>query len=324
MKEKVCCVLDENEKYAVRLTNYINESHTLPYQAMAFSSEDALAGCTGRYDIEFILSDREINPEKVDTKGIPLCLRLVENDGSGENEVYRFQSAEHILQDVVSHLSGFSRSFQTEEGTTLIAVYSPATKCFKTTLSLALAVAGGEKGRTLWIGFEQFAGLSGVLPATRGGLSEALYYYHVGGENAYGKIAGCMDSAYGFDYLAPVECADDIADIGTGDMLKFIDMVGRQGAYSYIIADAGCVFNRPWELLEASAKIIMPQPLDYMGKRKEEDFEKYMHMSGRSKIVNGTVKAEVPYNQSIAGYEIQPSHFTGPEITDCARRYLNG
>lgn len=324
MKEKVCFVFDENERYAVRLADYINDSHILPYQAMAFSDQDALAGCIGRYDIEFILTGKEIDPSKVDMSEISLCLRLTESALHGENEIYRFQSAERILQDVVSHISGYTRSFQSEESTVLVSVYSPATKCFKTTISLALAATAAEKGRTLWIGFEQFSGLSELLPAAKGGLSEALYYYHVGGENSYGKIAGCTDSIHGFDYLAPVACADDISDIDTKEMLKFIDMVGKKGAYSYIIVDVDCVFNRPWELLEASTRIIMPKPLDYMGKRKEEDFNRYMQMSGRSGIINGIVRAEIPYNQSIAGYEIRQEYFADPEIMSVARRYLNG
>ena len=324
MKEKVCCIFDENERYAVKLSDYINDSRILPYQAMAFSSEEALAGCIGKYDIEFLLAGKELGDEISESQDIHLYLRLVDRKEGNENEIYRFQSAENIVQDVVSHISGFSRNLGIKYGTSVISVYSPATKCFKTTFSLCLASVAAEKGRTLWLGFEQFSGLSELLPSPKGGLSEALYYYYVDGKSSYGKIAGCTGNIEGFDYLSPVLCADDIADIDSGEIVKFIDMVGKEGAYDRIIIDAGCLINRPWQLLDASEKIIMPKPLDYMGKKKEKEFENYLQMSGRSGIMGAISKAEIPYEESMAGYEILSSSLENRKIREFAGRFIDG
>lgn len=90
----------------------------------------------------------------------------------------------------------------------------------------------------------------------------------------------------GFDYLAPVNCADDIADTDDSEITKMFAMLSEKGNYKYIVADVGCVFNKPWKLLENSDVILVPEPLDYMGGRKLADlkisYDEWQKRSGGS------------------------------------------
>lgn len=51
MKERVCCVYDTDERYAVKLTEAMNRSDKVPYKVMAFSSEEALLDCNRNCEI---------------------------------------------------------------------------------------------------------------------------------------------------------------------------------------------------------------------------------------------------------------------------------
>ncbi|MCM1307070.1 MAG: hypothetical protein NC223_00560 [Butyrivibrio sp.] len=323
MKEKVCCILDSDENYAVRLTDYINERKALPYKALAFSSGAALEACRDKYEIKLLLeggdgkADLElINPE--------VYIRLSEEENIGENQVYRYQSAERIIKDLASHISGFSRKYSQKRTAEIISVYSPATKCFKTTLALGIAAEAAKRGRTLFISLEQFSGLGRLLSGARGGLSDALYYYKSGKEAAFGKILSCADSILGFDFFAPAVCADDIAEQSDGEMTDFVYLLAERGDYARIIADVGCVFNKPWRLLEASERIIMPAPLDYMGRKKASEFENYLLLSGRSEVERNIFKIDVPYDEALAGYEITAESVQSEAIRRASERCLNG
>lgn len=323
MKEKVCCILDPDENYAVRLTDYINERRALPYPAMAFTSAEALEGCCDQYDIKLLLAGGEALP--ADTVSAEVTVRLAEDaDHMEEDQIYRYQSAEHIIKDLIAHLSGFSRKYSGKQTARILSVYSPATKCFKTTLALGIAAKAAKAGRTLFISFEQFAGLGNLLPDGRGGLSDALYYYKVGKSGAAGKALSCTDRTMGFDFLAPAVCADDIAEQNDSETVDFVYLLAEHGDYEYIIADVGCVFNKPWKLLEVSEKIIMPAPLDDMGRKKAAEFERYLMLGGRSEIERNLFKIELPYDGSLAGYEITAEVVQSGSIQEAAGRCLNG
>ena len=68
----------------------------------------------------------------------------------------------------------------------------------------------------------------------------------------------------------------------------------------------------------------MPKPLDYMGRRKEEDFNTYLKLSGRIGLSDRIERVEIPYIDRIAGYEIEASTFVNDELLECAGRHLNG
>lgn len=324
MKEKVCCILDSDENYAVRLTDYINERSALPYRALAFTSAKALEECCGKYDIKLLLAGGSEETD-ADIVSPEAYIRLTEErENIEENEVYRYQSADRIIRDIISHISGFSRKHSDRQTTRILSVYSPATKCFKTTLALGIASEAAKTGRTLFISFEQFAGLGNLLSKERGGLSEALYYYKIGREAASGKILSCTDSIMGFDFLAPAVCADDIAEQSDKETVDFIYMLAEHGDYAYIIVDAGYVFNRPWKLLEVSGKIIMPEPLDNMGRKKASEFENYLLLSGNNGLERNIFKVKIPYDEAMAGYEITAESAQSSVIIGAARRCLDG
>lgn len=323
MKEKVCCILDEDEKYVLRLTEYINSRHVIPYRAMAFTSEEALVSCADSYEIELLLAGEDTDWDAIKSVSAGMRIELSEDNCEEENKVYRYQSAEHLLKDVVSHFSFFSKKLTAGDEAAIFSVYSPESKCFKTTCSLVLAAEAAKRGSTLYINLEQFAGLEKILSDKRGGLSEALYFYKIGKENSYGKVISCTDSVSGFDYLAPAICADDISDLTDEEFVDFICMLLKGGNYRYIIIDVGTVFNRPWKLLEISDRIIMPEPFDYAGRSKVMEFEKYLEMSGRSEIKNNISKITIPYNDAFAGYEISLNLISDIEWRSIAGRVLD-
>lgn len=324
MREKICCILDRSENYAVRLTEYINEGHILPYRTLAFTSVQAVREASKAYDIEIFLFDEAFAAEETDDVDAAVSVILTESDTPEENQVCRYQSADGVIKDVLGKIDFYGSVRAAASGAKVISVYSPATKCFKTTAALAIAIGCGRMGRALFISLEQFAGLDNILREDRGGLSEAIYYFHLGGESACGKILSCTGSTGMFDYLAPVTCADDVADLTCEDIVKLISMLADKGSYQYIITDVGCVFNRPWKLFEISERIVVPEPLDYMGKRKAAQFERYLIMSGRKGIEDKIYSIRFPYNESAAGYEISLENAGSAPVQDIVRRCIHG
>lgn len=65
MKERVCCVYDTDERYAVKLTEAMNRSDKVPYKVMAFNSEEALLDCNRNCEIEMLLTGENIDAQVI-------------------------------------------------------------------------------------------------------------------------------------------------------------------------------------------------------------------------------------------------------------------
>lgn len=296
----MCCVLDEDEKYAVMLADFINSKHIFCYNAIAFTSKLALEESLERYDIKLLIN----GVDKTEFEQADNVVWLVdEKNPSMDNAVCKFQAAESLVKDILLKSNNLTYAGK-RTNSKIITVYSPATKCFKTSCAIANAIELGRESKVLLLNFEQFSGLENILCNVRGGLSEALYYYKLSEANAIGKVMACMDRFEGFDYLAPAVCADDISDLTNGELIKFILFLVDKGDYDNVIVDAGGFYGCPWELLELSDIVVMPNALDCMGKRKVAGFEKYLLSMDKMTLLDKIVKMDIAYIETLAGYEI--------------------
>lgn len=313
MRERTICILDNNEKYVVRLVDFINEYKAIPFKVFAFTAVDALVDFSDKYEIEMLIMSDNFKTEMENRISCGKVLYLVQHQEVADNEIFRYQMTDYLVKDILAHLEG-GASIKSETGK-IIIVYSPATKCFKTSLSLVTAMTLGRKGKTLFLSFENYAGLGNILDNSRGGLSKALYYFGIGREKAklgmdmgviekeFGKVFACISKIKNFDYLAPVECPDDVMDFSQKELAEFCKEIKMLGGYEYLVVDAGDCFVRPWELFEIADEIYIPSPMDVIGQRKNRLFLDYLKGSSKCVFERKIILKNITYFDTLAGYD---------------------
>lgn len=303
MREKAICLADKNEKYIVKLVDYINSHHSIPYRAYAFTSVEAIKDFAGKYDIPLLVLDADMISE-VDEKIAEKIVCFVEQRQTGDDEIYKFQVADYLAKDIIAQLEEEGNIFG--DYGNILTVYSPATKSFRTTVAVGLAILKGWKGKCLFVSFEQYASLNTIMSIDRGSLSEALYWYKTLGDKAYAKIVECIGNNGKFDYLYPVKCPDDIGDFTLAELAGFCNFLKERGGYEYIIIDAGDCFSNPWKLFEFSSEIIVTIPPDITGRQKIHNFFEYLEKSDKSYVLSKIQKVEIPYYDNLQMDEITP------------------
>lgn len=124
--ESVCFILDENENYAVRLTDYINSRQALAYPVMAFTSYDAVKECSDRYKIKILISGIELDETKVNDTGAEIFIQLSDNkEINVENSVCKYQAADNLIKDIVSHIDDYVVPVRSNKAK-ITGIYSPA------------------------------------------------------------------------------------------------------------------------------------------------------------------------------------------------------
>lgn len=326
MKEKVCCIYDENEKYALKLADYINSGHVMPYQTVVYTSKEALLKNADRYEIGLLVIDGTLQGEiieKIEPEAVVYLSETADTELCEDDRVCRYQPADHLVKELAAHLPGHRyRECDSANRTMVGCIYSSAAKCFKTTLSLGLAMWSAVKGKSLYINLEQFAGLSNLLSPKEGGLSAALYYFKSGGRNSLGKIISCTSQIEEFDYFYPVTCAEDISELDEKEFADFLNMIIDSGIYRYIWIDAGCAYKNIWKLLEISDRVLMPEPLDILSQKKVTEMENYLASSGRNELLGKIEKVSISYDESAAGNEITFDHLRKNEMKRMVKQIL--
>jgi len=301
--ERVCCILDSDEKFAVRMCACLNKKHIFPFDVQAFSKIEEYLSCAASSTVELLLVDEHLYDEVRNVPAqqiIRLCEQPVLMEGETDACVAKFQAGDELVRDVLYMYNGQllpERRGMENTNCKMVCVYSPNGYCGKTTLAMTLAHIKGEKKRTLYLNLEEFSGME--LPEENGTISDALYYYRTLGVAAGAKLLSVIGHANGFDYIAPAVCVKDIAQTDTDELITFIDNVALVGEYELIVVDIGCLVKEPWKLLERSDLILCPSPDSRHRKRRQEEFEKYMYMAEYKNVIDKLKKVDIVYDNAI-------------------------
>lgn len=301
--DKICCILDLDEKYAVRVGACFNSRHVFPFMMQAFSSVDEYISCAMANEVVLLLVDdamydavRSVPAGQI----IRLCEQPMLFEGSAEPGVAKFQAGDNIIRDVLCLYKGqISAACRTKnnQGTKVVCVYSPNGFCGKTTLAMALSHIKGQDRRTLYLNLEEFSAFD--MPDSAGNLSDALYYYRTGDSRKAAKLLSVISHGNGFDYIAPAVCARDIPDMD-GDMLAaFIDELAALGEYELVVVDIGSLVKEPWKLLENADTILYPAPDGEHRIRRQKEFEKYMYLAGYEAVMERCQSVDIIWDNSI-------------------------
>lgn len=302
--DKICCILDSDESFAVRICACFNKKHVFPFMVHAFSDVNEYISCARVNEVALLIVDEGMYEEVrhvVAGQIIRLCEQPMLMEGEADACIAKFQASDNIIRDVLGVYSGQLLSQGRQKQPTaskLVCVYSPNGYCGKTTLALALSHIKGQEKRVLYLNFEEFSAID--MDNGNGTLSDALYYFRIASEYGSGKLLSVICHGNGFDYIAPTACAQDIAWLDTDVMLSFIEGLSRLGEYELIVVDMGSLIKEPWKLLSQAGIILSPVPDSLHRQRRQKEFEKYMYMAGYEAVMDRVRMVDIIQDNSIA------------------------
>ncbi len=298
-----CVIYEKNMEYGNRLMSAISKRAAMRFKVQMFTDREQFEGYIKNNEPDMLLTGEESYYDDIREMYSGRIIVLVDEqaDSSCINEiygqdvigVYRYQSSDMLYKEVIKEGRLVRKKEQTSANT--IAVYSPVYAEPKSAFVLNLGKVLGEKYKVLYLNLEEFSGLGEILPdMEKGTLSDAMYYYRQGKSAAIEKIKGTIGTTAGFDYIAPVKCAEDISGIEPEEMLDFIGCIGNELAYDVIILDISEAVHDKWKILENVSQFYMPIKDDYISARKIEQFETYYGGTGKEAILDNTVKVRLP------------------------------
>ncbi len=329
MKKRIMAIYDVDPLFADRFAEAVNQKERVPFTVMSFASMERLKRFAEEEQVEILLIDAKLKEEAGQIRAGQVVFL---SDGETipeleERSVYKYQSADHIIREVMACYS--TRSVQpipavVGNKSILIGVYSPVNRCLKTSFSLVLGQVLAKDGSALYLNLEDCSGLRRLIgPSGPGDLSD-LFYHHSQGNLSWAKLRSLVYTWGSLDYILPARYPEDLCQISGEEMAQLLGRLAGEGMYDTIVVDLGQFGKKAVDILEICDKIYMPVRQDRVSVAKIEEFEEYILVSGHEKILEKVQRLKLPYQNSFGGQKDYLEQLMWGELGDYVRQLLKG
>lgn len=325
VKKPILAICDSEAAYVYRLLEYMNKKSGLPFEVRAFTDTKKLKEFGSEKNIALLLVDEHVLEDwmrGLGSKVVVLSEGLMFAEGSEFSSVYKYQSSEDIMREV---LYCYGEAFDAQETapgvkcqTELIAVYSPLRRIGRTTFALTLGQVLGERKRALYLNLEEYAGfarLSGVEPAND--LADLMYFVREKSGNLPAKLSSMVKRIGALEYIPPAAFPVDLRSVELEDWEYLLQALKEQGLYEAVILDFGDQIQGLFELLDLCDTIYAPERSDAASKAKWQQYDYMLGMTGREQLLKKITRLELPRQKPYRFEELCKS-----PLADYVRRLL--
>ncbi len=303
MNVKILAICDKELSYAGRLAEAFGERKDLIFRVHAFSTEEQLEEFARKTVPEILLiSDRQMS-EKIRglniRKIILLTAKEVQETAEKEPMIYKYQSAEKIITQMLSHYAEDARPVEgvcgNGEKLEVIGVFSPIGRCGKTRMALSVGKRYAEKCKTLLLNFESYSDFGSRKEQEESwDLSDLVYFLRQGKKTFLYKLSSIVRSVGKLDYVLPMNSPIDLRSITAAEWKALLEQLTDCSSYQVVVIDFGYEINGIFELLEQCTKIYMPVLGDSVSRSKVERFEEVLRGNNFEMLLGKIQKVALP------------------------------
>lgn len=325
---KIMAVYDVDPFYAARFAEVVNQKETMPYEVVAFTSMEKLYAFSEKHPVALLLLGGELKREEAEAVGAGQIIVLSEGE-TAETElscpsVYKYQSTDAIVREVMEYCCDETASGPViREGADILGVYSPVSRCLKTSLAITMGKILAQEERTLYVNLEEFSGLSSLTRTEyRSDLSDLLYFFSEGNYNLL-RLNSVVHTTGGLDYIPPARYPEDLDEAGE-QAAGLIRAIARESGYEKIVVDAGNCRKTALPVMKLCRLIYMPVLEDGVSRAKLEEFDRYLSLTGNADLRERIRKLKLP-RQGVPGRNSNYlDQLLWSELGDYVRQLLRG
>lgn len=221
--------------------------------------------------------------------------------GSGHNghEIYKYQSGESILREIISLYGKKDIGAQirnTDDLAKLYLIYSPIGRSGKTTFARSLTKALHRECNSLYITLEEVSDPedSHCDSLFHDTLSEAFYFFKEG-KLTESRFKNLIYHSKEYDHLLPVRTPEDLTTLDSREMIDFIEHIRSVSGKDAIILDTDSILSRIECILPYANRIFMPVTDDPSSNLKLDLLESHLSKSQSPEVLNRITKLIVPH-----------------------------
>ncbi|MGN0342209.1 MAG: hypothetical protein ACI4DO_05385 [Roseburia sp.] len=241
MHKLAIAICDPDEEYSEKLSQYLMQTGRLTDMACFPRVTEELS--EEKRDLWLVHGTLFSQWKRCDFGDQPvLCLteEEMEDTAAGVSRIYKYQSADLILQAIFQELSKgtYPKQIRGKEKGELILLYQPWYQGIQMLAGFALAQSLTEKGRVLYVNPRGFHGmpLSDNQQEARD-ISDVLTALSLKSNNMAQRLMAAIVATDGPDYIRPVHLPMQMEGVGTGDFAALVEAIWQYLDYDYVVLE---------------------------------------------------------------------------------------
>lgn len=307
MKNDRLAICDSDEKYMEKLQQYLISRSSFPFSVSIYGDIKEFQKENARKGFEVVLVGENMFQDLAEKQSFGMVILLQDQgsiSGKAERIIRKYQSAETIRKKILELYADWNGMVK-EHGTaqkdsSLIGVYSPLGRCIQTSFSLLLGQFLAKKQSVLYLNFEPFSGLSGLLGRQEEkDLTDLVYFLGNGKERFLYKLESMVSNVNGLNYVAPAYSYMDIAAVKAEDWLLLIHSLKECANYDVIILDLSELVQGLPDVLRECSYIYTLNRTDGVARHKMKEYEDLLERQEYQDVISKTKKLEFPIFKSL-------------------------
>jgi hypothetical protein len=308
-------IYDNEAEYANQLMEYMKRKQSLMKQIRVFTNELSLKEYLEHNTITILLMNETLKVEEIKHENIKNICTLSENNKEPLYHeyptIYKFQSADSIIQNLFSLYPGILKSnrpnIESNQNVKIVCFFSLTNDIYRQVLALSFAKHYSDKKKTLYINLDLFQALPKMLnQMAEKGLSEFIYYLKQHTPNLHKKMKALVTSIDQLDYLQGVSFGTDIYEITGEDMQDWISELKTISEYEVIVFDMGNYYPSTMELFKESNQIVFSLGESKWEKAKYDNFVEQFNWARLEDILEKIHIITIPAKEQIKLSNISP------------------
>lgn len=307
MKNSQLAICDPDEKYLEKLQQNLINKASFPFLVSIFGTITELRSANEKTPFELLLVAEEVFQviDKETFSGMVILLQdKGEIKGNADGVIQKYQSAEAIRKKILELYADWNGSVK-EQGKRqreleLIGVYSPLCRCIQTSFSFLLGQFLAKDKSVLYLNFEPFSGLSGLLGREEEkDLTDLVYYLENGRDRFLYKLESMVSDINGLNYIAPAYSYMDIAAVKTEEWIRLLEGLQECGTYDVVILDLSELVQGLPEVLRKCSYIYTLNREDGIAAHQMKEYEDLLTRQEYQDVISKTKKLEVQIFNSL-------------------------
>lgn len=303
MDVKIFAICDTEKRYAVKLMEAFCEKKNFGFQVHAFSEVEELELFAQQTQIEVLLISGKIMSETISRLNIGKIILLSDGEVyeafSDYESIYKYQSAEHIMKEILCYYAEYARPVTGmhygKQEFEVYGVYSPIGRCGKSALAESLARCYGKEKKTLLLDLQSFSALKEQLSEQElWDLADIIYFLRQGKKTFLYKLSSIVRSKTSFDYILPMKTPADLRSVTLAEWTELLEKLASDSDYRVVIIDFGNDICGLFQLLSQCTKVYTPVLPDSASREKIENFEWNLREEHFEKVLESIQKIYLP------------------------------
>ena len=269
----------------------------------AFSNVDDLVNFAERTEIEILLITGRSMSERIGRFPIRKIILLSDGDVYEEfldyETIYKYQSAEHIMKEVLFYCAEYARPvtrlYFGKKEFEVYGVYSPIGRCGKSALAESLAAHFGKRKKTLLLDLQSYSAWKEQMQHDSvWDLTDIIYFLRQGKKAFLYKLGSIVKNLEEYDYILPMKVPADLRSVSLSEWTELLEKLAADSDYHVVVIDFGNDVCGLFQLLCQCTKVYMPVLQDEESRKKLENLEWILHNEEFEKVMDNVYKVLLP------------------------------